>query len=230
MVSIEELKKNGRFIKSLSKLNKSNIYLYDDILYKVFNDYKEFEFRENMLKQLYEKPIDDCSKICSLLYNGSLIGYGMEYYKKYKVLKNVKKINYELKKNYCHKIINVYNNLKKLGYIYYDFHELNILVNKENLRLIDIDSCIPISDKNDLLATKYLNELILSLLFDCNFFDKQMYFDKPKRCEIQNILYSDLSYNYNKIGSLDELDKYVENITDKKIKSIKKRLPKNVLK
>lgn len=228
MENIEDIKKGVKIYQSLS--NKTEIYLYNNILYKLFNDHSQIESRERILNILHKNPIKECPKIYSLLYEGDLKGYGMEYLKKYKTLRKTKNINCDLKKEYCHKIIKIYEYFKKLGFIYYDFHTLNVLVNKNDLKLIDIDSVLMYSNEKDITGKKYLNELVLSILYDCIFFDYQIYFDKKERYDIQEILCSDLSYSLNKVGSLEELDYYIDTINNKKIKEMKKKLPKGVLK
>ena len=229
MENIKEIKKGTKISNKLT--SEASLYLYNNTLYKIFNNnIQNIEEKEDVLNTLYKYPIDGCSKIYSLLYDGDLIGYGMEYYDDFTTLKKVKKIPLELKKEYSHKLIGLYKKLKEVGYIYYDFHEQNILVNKNDLKLIDIDSCLYNSRENDIIGTRFLNELILSMVFDCVFFECQIYYMKSDRKRIFDILYSGLSYEYGEKGSLNELDEYIENIDKKMIKEFKKQLPKNMLK
>ena len=228
MENIKDIKKGVRISKGIA--TSAELYLYKDVLYKLFNDSKELEIKEEVLSTLHKLPINGCSNIYSLIYDKELKGYGMEYYEDYKVLKKVRKISFNLKKEYCHKLIEIYKNLKELGFIYYDFHTQNILVNSDDLKLIDIDSCLNITKENEILGSRYLNELVLSIVFDTYFFEYMIYFSKQTRKEIQEILYSGLSYDYNEKGSLDELDYYIQNIEKRDIKDLKKRLPKNILK
>lgn len=225
MENIEDIKNGKKISNSLT----NELYLYNNILYKIFNNLFDIEKKELLLKKLYNNPIKDCSNIYNFLYEDELIGYGMEYYNNYIPLKKIKKIPFEYKKIYAHKLIEIYNKLKELGYIYYDFHGDNILVNKDELKLIDIDNCLLNNEFNNKLGTRILSEMIVSILFDCKFFDYQVYFYKDEQEKIIDILFSGLNDGYNKIN-LNELNNYIEDLTKKDIKIIKKYLPKNILK
>lgn len=225
MENIKEIKKGIRISKTTA--TEANLYLYNNTLYKIFNsEIMDLGTREDILNTLYNHPIEGCARIESLLYGSSLLGYGMEYYDNFITLNKTKKIPLELRKEYSHKLIDIYRKLSEAGYIYYDFHKQNILVNEEDLKLIDIDSCLYNSHENNALGMRYLNEIVLSILFDTNFFEYQVYYTKCERKCFCDILYSGLSYEYCENGSLDELDDYIDSLEEKDIKMITKKLPK----
>ena len=163
-MEIKEIKKGVKISNGLS--TEAKLYLYDGVLYKIFENASDIRVRENVLNELRHAPINGCPRIYSLLYDYDFIGYGMEYLKNYIPLIKVKKLPLEAKKLYIHKLIELYNELKDMGYIYWDFHERNVLVDFNELRLVDVDSCLYNTRENDVLGTCYLNELILSILFD----------------------------------------------------------------
>ncbi len=224
MYTLDDIRKGKKLSKKYS-LN-SDLFIYNGVLYKIFNESRELENKEKVLNTLYKVPVDGCSNIYSLIYDKELRGYGMEYYKSYKTLRSIKKIPFDLKKIYCHKLIEIYNKLKELGYIYYDFHKDNVLVKTYDLKLIDIDSCLNNTRENNMLGMKYLNEMILSILFDTNYFEYQIYYTGYERKVFVDTLYSGLSYEHCENGSLDELDYYIEGLLEKDIKKVKKKLPK----
>ena len=239
MEKIKDIRKGTKISNSIA--SDANLYLYNNLVYKLYkknmmvkgvehDELLDYEAKEDILNTLYKYPIEDCAKICEILQEDTLLGYGMEYYGDYKTLRKTKKIEFENKKIYIHKIIELYKKIRDMGYIYYDFHEQNVLVNSKELRLIDIDSCLYKTRENDILGIKYLNELVLEILFDCIFFEIKVYYTKNEIKHFSDILYSGLSYDYNEKGSLEELEEYVQSISKKDIKELKKKLPKSLLK
>ena len=187
------------------------------------------KIREDILNTLYKYPIEGCPRIYSLLYDKKLLGYGMEYYKEFKPLRKEKLIPVDLKKEYSHRLIFLFIKLKEAGYIYNDFHDRNVLVNSNDLKLIDIDSCSYDSGNSSINGANLLNKLIMSIIFDCDFY-KIGCKPKSKQDEILDILYSGLSYGFYEDSSLDELEEFIEDIDKEKIEYIKIKLPKTIFK
>ena len=224
MENIEEIKKGKRLSNGITIV--PNLYLYNGKLYKLFKNESDLNLRTDILDSLYDKTIHDCARISSVLYDDKLEGYGMEYYKDYKELAKLKRIPTELKKIYIQKMIEVYKELIKRGFVFWDFHGHNVLVKSDEIRLIDVDSCLKLSKESDILGTRYLNELVLKLLFDSDFFDYQVYYGKEKTKQVTDLFYSDLSYESSEKGSLEELDEYAQSITESEIRNKKKQIDK----
>ncbi len=224
MENIVDIKKSKKISGGLAK--EAELFLYKNYVYKLFISKANLQLKTKILDELYDKPVNNCARVCSILYDDDLLGYSMEYYKKYCELAKFKKTPIYFKKIYVDKLIDIYKELKTRGFIFYDFHGHNVLVNDEELRLIDIDSCLEFSDENDKLGSRYLNEFVLSLVFDTNYFDRRQCYGILTKNDVEAELYSDLSYNYGERVSLDELNEYIQGINDKEIKAKKKRLAK----
>ena len=220
MESISEIK-TGKRIKVLA--TEADLILYKGKLYKLFNSTNNLKLKISILDELYDRPIDNCTKINEILYDDTLLGYSMPYYKDYT---EAGRINapLKLKKIYTRKLIDIYRELKQRGFVFYDFHDGNVLVKRDELVLVDIDSCIELSNENDILGTRYLNELILSNVFGCNLSICKAYYGKQKYEQINECLYSDLSYTYKEKGSLDELDDYIQSINKTDVKNMQKKI------
>lgn len=124
--------------------SESKIYLYNNLLFKIYNFFSIYNKEENVEANDTVNFIDGCIFPKSKIYiNGIFKGITYEYYEEYKSLnRNLNNIDLNSKINTLKKCS---NNLKKMhlnNLVHTDINLYNIITNGEDILFIDMDSAI----------------------------------------------------------------------------------------
>lgn len=192
---------NKNFMNNLKihSINKnSNIFVKDNDLIKmpiVREEYKNSNLEKLILSDI-EKNIELISTIEGEYYilpkyslytlkidTSNYKGYGMDFLKDYKTLSSVIEKNdysFQDRMNLCKNLCNAITRLEKYKVAYWDLHTENILLDKENIKICDMDSIVSakvsgyIEYKKTLVTSyKYLSLLLLSILYNID--DNDLY-------------------------------------------------------
>lgn len=178
---------NKNEIKSFKKIEnvyhrESNIYLADkNTLYKILYPSTAL-LREQAIYRLTLMDNKDCilPKDIIFNYNFDFMGYSMRYLYNYQVSTKIlhSKMSYQERLEIAKRIAKIIESFKGDDIIYWDLHPDNIMIHKNDIKIIDMDS---VKFKDDYRSDDYFEEekssrkslalLCLSYLSDMNIMD-----------------------------------------------------------
>lgn len=127
---------------------ESIIYHNNEFCFKIYNNYKEYAYRESIIEELnsfnIESTIVPLKKIIIRNnMNEIFIGYIMKYYKEYNDLRTLilmNKLDYKKRIEVVIKLNRLYRLILSYGFNYWDSNISNILYRDGNILLCDMDS------------------------------------------------------------------------------------------
>ena len=128
--------------------NESNIYIKDELLYKILLDEHRNLERLNNIKLLSSYSHPNCIFPKDIVYNKVnkyFIGLTIEYLKNYKTLSKSLEDNnltFDKRKELAYKICKVQSFLEKENISFLDMHSNNIMVKDDDIKVIDLDSAV----------------------------------------------------------------------------------------
>lgn len=115
------------------------------------------------------------------LMPSNLEGYGMDFVSNYKPvssISNSKNYSHKEKLEICKKICDAITGLERYGVSYWDVHSENVLVNKDDIKICDMDAVTTKKIDGEFLyrvdlaqSYKHLTSLVLSILYGMDEFD-----------------------------------------------------------
>ena len=226
-MNIEDINNNHK-LKIIKRDSTESECFYDKKnLYKIYKSHIDINKRLKTIEIFKENHINGCPVINDYIYSDeNIIGYVMKYYKNAKPFYKEKK--YEFIRQMCLELISIYKDLKNnYNLCYFDFHKGNVFVNDNHILLLDIDSSLNYNPRIDLKATRHLIEYIIGMMYKTNYFDYEVYFQNHERSELWASL---LTYDNKYINTLDDIEYFVNNITQKESKKLLKTLPYSIKK
>lgn len=143
--------------------SESDLYVKNDIIYKIFKSLVLDEEMINTIKLLCEIKH---KSLCEVLYpvtlnNININGIAMKYYKDYMTLsKYIEIYNMSLNERIelIKKLDEIFKSFKSINYSYFDIHTDNILINNNNIKIIDTTSGV-FNDNNERDRITMLNRM-----------------------------------------------------------------------
>lgn len=211
-----ETEKDGLFVSDGLRLSEG-IYLYQTYydpkkalrIYKDFADYKYVLYRDDMLVSELQKRQDKI-KLTEfptgvVTIENFVIGQEIPYYENYKTLADLvinKKID-DLPLNYYMQMVNILKELSDNGIFYSDVHAKNFMINQEeeNTKLIDFEQRFLSfdEDKRNLYRMQLLNL-------------------KKMITRVNEFYNYEFNKSFDKINRLEEMQEYIHEETQKKLK------------
>ncbi len=175
--------------------SESTIYKKGSDIVKILHDKYRTKEREQTTERLGAFVCDECSLPHTILYdkhsNKPFAGFIQPNYSEYELLIKCLEDNtipFKKRITIAKKISALIESFEKERFSYYDIHAENVLVDKEDIKLIDMDSVLykdlsdPITFRVHMgLTSKYLSYLVLSIIFSKDFFPFDEEVEKNKR-------------------------------------------------
>lgn len=149
---MEKIKVGELDFTKMSKLNDdlidSDIFIYNDKMYKLFKKRELYQGSEDIEKKLeYLKQLNGLVKYVKIdrliTFLNSIIGYEMEFFKDYMSFDDTlydNDINISLRKKLSKYSITELKKMHENNFVHTDFHIGNIITNKEDILLVDPES------------------------------------------------------------------------------------------
>ncbi len=185
---------------------EGTLYVYGDVLIKVFFDKTKVENKTHKIDLMYKTKIGKIRPINLVEINGSIIGYTMPYLKDYHQF-NSNTMTKEEKEIVLRKLKTKLDEFHKEGIIYGDLNNGNVLINHDlDVELCDIDNASIAGLDFDIMGD--MGKGYLKKFGICENFDEYMYY----------LYAASVMHNINPIAILsymkvftDEFKKYNEN-------------------
>ena len=225
----------------LSPSSNSILYVDDNDLIKrmyppVYDDtYEKRELKLDLIGRIDGKEylVPKYLVYKEELDSSNLEGYGMDYASNYKPVSsmlNNKNYSHKEKLEICKKICDAIIGLERYRVSYWDVHSENILVNKDDIKICDMDAVTSRKLDGDFLyrvdlsqSYKHLTSLVLSILYGIDEFDliKSLERKRSRKFVKNSEMFSRIA---NTDGYIFYPDKYLDNFTEDYINETKKLL------
>lgn len=172
----EKLKNAKKYEKSYGA--ESEIYVKDDILFKILLKMYRTKERQRVVEELSEVKNEQIVSPNFGLKDGrnSFCGIGFTFLKDYSTLLEFIKSNYlplSERKKLCYIVTDIVELIHLLGFSFCDIHLNNFMINGSSVKAVDLDSSLLLKNLSSYVASvrrelsaTFLSELCLSILFN----------------------------------------------------------------